>query len=107
MLGEKLLRGDKQDLEVQSLCGEGKIVALYFSGYWCPPCHDYTQELAEWYAKFKAGKNGAQFEVVFVSHDKNVAAFNEHYAPMPWPALPYAEREKKVREAFYRSPTHP
>ena len=95
MLGGKLLRGDT-DVEVQSLCGEGKVIALFFSGHWCPPCLVYAKYLMEWYKKFKIGENGTQLEIVLISEDRNVDAFNAHYAAMPWLALPYADREKKV-----------
>ena len=106
MLGDKLQRGERQDVDVKSLCGEGKVMGLYFSAHWCPPCRGYTLHLAEWYKGFKAGKNGPQFEVVFISDDRDVNSFDKHCAKMPWPALPYAEREKKVRRRTIPSFTY-
>lgn len=78
---------------------KGKNVALYFSAHWCPPCRGFTPKLAATYKSMKsqvqAGKRKDDFEVVFVSSDKNDAAFEEYYGEMPWLALPYANREGK------------
>jgi nucleoredoxin len=45
---------------------QGKIVGLYFSAHWCPPCKVFTPELV----KFR-NQNAANFEVVFVSADNS------------------------------------
>jgi len=46
------------------------------------------------YEKIKAAHD--DFEIVFVSSDKEVAKFDEYYGEMPWLALPYL----KLREDF-------
>jgi len=68
-------------------------VMVYFSAHWCPPCRGFTPKLAESYTKMKAA--GKNFETVFVSSDRDQAAFDEYAAEMPWLALPYSERELK------------
>ena len=72
----------------------GKTVGLYFSAHWCPPCKAFTPELAKTYEAMKASGND-QFEIVFVSSDRDAAVFKEYAAEMPWLSLPYAERELK------------
>lgn len=89
LLGDKLLGTDA----MESICGEGKTVGLYFSAHWCPPCRGFTPKLAEFYKKHHTEKN---FEIVFVSSDKNDAEFQEYYKEMPWLALPFADRGRKV-----------
>jgi ubiquitin len=68
-------------------------VMVYFSAHWCPPCRGFTPKLAESYAAMKAG--GKKFETIFVSSDKDQAAFDGYLGEMPWLALPFAERGLK------------
>jgi len=72
---------------------EGKVVALYFSAHWCPPCRGFTPKLAEIYKTYTT--NGLPFECVFVSSDRDEAAFDAYFGEMPWLALPFADRERK------------
>ncbi len=46
----------------------GKIVGLYFSAQWCPPCRRFTPELASFYKTLVAQEK--PFEVVFISADR-------------------------------------
>jgi thiol-disulfide isomerase/thioredoxin len=72
----------------------GKVVGIYFSAHWCPPCRGFTPQLAAWYAKEKA--KGANVEIVFVSSDRDEKSFDEYHGEMPWLALPYSNRAKKT-----------
>ena len=39
IFGEVVVRGDTlEEIPVAELGGEGKVVGVYFSGHWCPPC---------------------------------------------------------------------
>merc|ERR1740138_643520 len=72
-----------------------KVVAIYFSAHWCPPCRGFTPKLAKAYATYKsAGKN---LEIVFASSDRDEKAFGEYFSEMPWLALPFSERERKEK----------
>eukprot|EP01012_Entosiphon_sulcatum_P024255 TRINITY_DN29428_c0_g1_i1.p1 TRINITY_DN29428_c0_g1~~TRINITY_DN29428_c0_g1_i1.p1 ORF type:complete len:4234 (+),score=586.19 TRINITY_DN29428_c0_g1_i1:35-12736(+) len=65
----------------------GKVVALYFSAHWCPPCQQFTPVLIEAYRRIKdAGKN---FEVVFLSADKTREEWRRYSEGMPWLMAPY------------------
>eukprot|EP00929_Paragymnodinium_shiwhaense_P000811 TRINITY_DN101015_c0_g1_i1.p1 TRINITY_DN101015_c0_g1~~TRINITY_DN101015_c0_g1_i1.p1 ORF type:complete len:162 (-),score=52.45 TRINITY_DN101015_c0_g1_i1:133-618(-) len=46
---------------------KGKLVFVYFSGHFCPPCRRFTPKLAAFYKEAKA--TGKEFEIVFVSSD--------------------------------------
>jgi len=72
---------------------EGKVLGLYFSAHWCPPCRGFTPQLAEWYKAVIPTR--PDFEIVFVSSDRDEASFKEYFAEMPWIALPYVERKRK------------
>lgn len=60
----KLLDSDGK--EVSSNVLDNKIVGIYFSAQWCPPCRHFTPSLVEF-----RDKNKKDFEVVFVSSDRS------------------------------------
>merc|ERR1711998_225324 len=67
-------------------------VMIYFSAHWCPPCRGYTPQLSEAYAK---SSNKDSVAVIFVSSDRDQAAFDEYYGSMTFDALPFSAREQK------------
>lgn len=68
---------------------EKNIICLYFSAYWCPPCRNFTPFLAEFYHEIK--KNHSDFEIIFVSRDKDQNQFEKYYKTMPWLAIPFRD----------------
>jgi len=72
---------------------EGKVVGIYFSAHWCPPCRGFTPKLAEFYTTSLKNKG---MEIVFISSDRDEDSFNEYFKDMPWLALPYADRDAKA-----------
>lgn len=73
----------------------GKVIAVYFSAHWCPPCRAFTPKLASVYQQAKAA--GKKFEVVFCSADHSEEEFLGYFDTMPWLAIKYDDDE---REAF-------
>lgn len=73
-----------------------KFVALYFSAHWCPPCRMFTPKLVEWYKGFKA--KHPEFEIVFVSSDKDEEAMREYVtgAGMPWALASFSKADSEV-----------
>ena len=70
----------------------GKTLGIYFSAHWCPPCRGFTPKLVETYKKVKAA--GRDFEVIFVSSDRDQHSFDEYFAEMPWLAVPHGDSRK-------------
>ncbi|GFR50067.1 hypothetical protein Agub_g12209 [Astrephomene gubernaculifera] len=96
-LGSALLGQDGKNVPVSSIIGPNKVIALYFSAHWCPPCRGFTPVLAETYRSFKAKHaRAADWEVVFVSSDRDEASFKEYFGEMPWLALPFERRDAKA-----------
>ena len=60
-----------------------KLVGLYFSAHWCGPCRQFTPLLAEFYATHKS-LNKDDFEIVFVSGDRDSASYTSYLNTMPW-----------------------
>eukprot|EP00808_Paulinella_micropora_P029053 g75979.t1 len=91
-------RPDKtfEKVSASSLAGPGKVVGLYFSASWCPPCHHFTPELIAFYNKVRA-VNKEKFEVVFISLDREEEAWKNYYASMPWHAMSFDDDDGKKR----------
>jgi nucleoredoxin len=92
IVGSTIVKGG-ESLSSNTLAG--KFVGLYFSAHWCPPCRRFTPQLAETYQKVTS-KNDGQFEIVFVSSDKDAGQFDEYFAEMPWAAIPYSDRDRQA-----------
>jgi len=71
---------------------KGKTFGIYFSAHWCPPCRGFTPELIKTYNKLK--KEGKNFEVVFVSSDRDQKGFDEYFHEMPWLAIPFTDKTR-------------
>mmetsp|Transcript_43132 Transcript_43132/g.88271 ORF Transcript_43132/g.88271 Transcript_43132/m.88271 type:complete len:677 (+) Transcript_43132:77-2107(+) len=85
--------GAKTEEKVDDVAARSEIVGIYFSAHWCPPCRRFTPMLITMYEKLKAMDK--KFEVVFVSSDKDQAAFDEYFGSMPWLALAFSDRALK------------
>jgi len=76
-----------EKIETKSLWKDDvKAVGFYFSAHWCPPCRQFTPKLAEFYKE--AQENSKEFQIIFVSSDRDEESFNEYRKTMPWPAVP-------------------
>lgn len=78
---------------------KGKIVGLYFSAHWCPPCRAFTPKLVEF-----RNKNAEKFEIVFISSDKS-AKDKQNYmtqVKMLWPSVPFRAESGKALATQYK-----
>jgi len=91
LFGAKLQGKEGPVSTSEALAGKNAI-GIYFSAHWCPPCRGFTPKLAEWYTKDLKAKG---LEVIFVSSDRDEAAFNDYFGEQPWLALPFEDRDRK------------
>eukprot|EP00624_Nannochloropsis_granulata_P005541 evm.model.NODE_39505_length_72863_cov_22.203917.16 len=74
---------------------KGKVLLLYFSARWCPPCRSFTPKLKTFYEKVA---NESPVEVVWVSSDDSQTEWNEYGSQMaPYLAVPYANDALRTR----------
>ena len=66
---------------------KAKLIALYFSSLWCPPCKMFKPKLEELYRK--SNEKEKVLEIIFVSGDHAEDEFKEYFSSMPWVAIPY------------------
>lgn len=77
-----------------------KVVGLYFSANWCPPCREFTPILKDFYDELRA--NDLPFEIVFISSDKKDHDLDKYMKDChgDWLAVPFGNeiiRELKQR----------
>jgi len=95
MFGEKLRTHKKKKVSTAVL-SDKKIIGIYFSAHWCPPCRAFTPELVKFHKNMT--KAGNAFEIVFVSSDNDKSAMYEYVKEMnmPWLVLPFGDEHKKT-----------
>lgn len=92
--GDFLLSPTGAQVKVSEL--EGKVVGLYFSANWYSPCTKFTDLLVDVYQQLKECSNiNLGFEIVFVSSDEDLNAFNTYRSSMPWLAIPFSDLETR------------
>jgi nucleoredoxin len=85
---------DRETLFNVEDCGIDEIksssfLGLLFSAHWCPPCQSFLSILKEFYSEVNIDKK--KCEILLVSTDKSEVDYREHYAHMPWLALPFQD----------------
>ncbi|CAM6032104.1 unnamed protein product, partial [Sphagnum compactum] len=75
-----------------------KLIGIYFSAHWCPPCRGFTPLLVEFFSDLKDYDDSA-LEIVFVSSDSDQGSFDEYWGSMNFAALPFDARTIKEQLA--------
>lgn len=94
LFGDKLRTAKNKSVSVDTL--SEKVIGIYFSAHWCPPCRAFTPQLVKFYDKLQADKK--PFEIVFVSSDQNKDAMYDYMKEMGmnWSALPFGDKHKDI-----------
>eukprot|EP00045_Choanoeca_perplexa_P001343 m.19023 g.19023 ORF g.19023 m.19023 type:complete len:195 (-) comp10883_c0_seq1:106-690(-) len=79
---------------------DGKVLGLYFSASWCPPCRQFTPHLIDWYTSGAVTKD--EFQIIFVSSDRTKRQFDDYLGEMEWLAIPFedAARRQKLKKHY-------
>eukprot|EP01089_Gocevia_fonbrunei_P005547 TRINITY_DN1601_c0_g1_i2.p1 TRINITY_DN1601_c0_g1~~TRINITY_DN1601_c0_g1_i2.p1 ORF type:complete len:116 (+),score=28.77 TRINITY_DN1601_c0_g1_i2:91-438(+) len=97
--GDSLVNAAGESVSTDTL--NDKIIAIYFSAHWCPPCRGFTPKLVEFYNEAK--KEGKALEIVFASSDSDEKSMFSYMTgdKMPWLAVPHGDpRIDKLSEKF-------
>lgn len=100
LLGPKLFRKGTDSAPAFALLRDTKLVALYFSAHWCPPCQKFTPILKRFYEN----TSRKDIEIVYISSDRTLDEFLSYYGSMPWLAVPTdaeaAQRKNELARTF-------
>ena len=94
LLGNELYINDLDTVNTNEHLSNKKIIGLYFSGSYCPPCIKFTPILSKVYNELK--ELDKSIEIIFISSDKTIESFQHYYNYMPWLSLPYEKRNMKT-----------
>jgi len=94
---------DGEGNKVDAATLQGKMLFFYFSASWCGPCQNFTPKLATIYNKqCEAKADGKDFEIIFVSSDRDDASFEAYFKKMPWLALDKSSAKFDEFRSFLR-----
>jgi thiol-disulfide isomerase/thioredoxin len=105
LLGPSLLRRTGSNANPEATADalhNTRLVGLYFSAHWCPPCRRFTPMLIEAYNHLKEEHALHGLEIIFVSSDRSVTEFNQYYESMPWMAVPYDATRMRQQQISIR-----
>ncbi|TYZ68064.1 hypothetical protein PybrP1_010285 [[Pythium] brassicae (nom. inval.)] len=89
LFGEQL-RTKSGNKPTAELLADKKVVGLYFSAHWCPPCRAFTPLLSSTYEDMV--EEHPEFEIIYLSGDRDAASFEEYYGEMPFLSVPFENR---------------
>merc|ERR1711998_708168 len=99
-MGEEFLTTAGETVSLSDIQGEGKLICVYFSAHWCPPCRGFTPQLVKTYSALKAA--GKPIECIFVSSDRSPAEFKSYFGTMPWLAIPHGDKRAQDLMARFK-----
>ena len=67
--GKTLIKADGSSHQADAVLSGKKVVLIYFSAHWCPPCRGFTPVLKDFYEEVK----DQGVELIFVSSDRSSA----------------------------------
>jgi len=103
VFGAQLIAADGRREAPASLLAGSHVVCVYFGGGWNPKCRELSERLGAFAVHVQADVM-VRTVCVFVSHDKDAAAFAKSKASLlNWSAVPFDDRFRKGRlDGFFK-----
>ncbi|NLB54858.1 MAG: redoxin domain-containing protein [Lentisphaerae bacterium] len=100
MFGPELINLAGEKVPVSEL--EGKTLGILFTAHWCPPCRAFSPVLVDVYNSLM--KDGAEFEIIQVSADRNAGEMQAYMKDikMPWLALSFGNAKIQALNQRYK-----
>ncbi|XP_066567719.1 nucleoredoxin-like protein 2 [Amia ocellicauda] len=101
--GRVLLNRDGEPVDPDAAL-RNKVVGLYFSAGWCPPCRDFTPILCDFYTELLEEQDPpARFELVFISSDRSAEDMVQYMHALhgEWLALAWSDPYKHELKKKY------
>ena len=104
-----LARGGRGRTALGSALADVDLVFLYAAAGHSAPCRKFTPQLVKFYHDARRirradPKRTRSVEVVLVGADKSASEFQNHFAEMPWLAVPYEAEARERLAAWMRAP---
>lgn len=77
--------------DLDEILNKNKLIALYFSGHFCPSCRTFTPALIKAYENWKA--NDQKIEIIFVSCDDTEKHYQAASQNHLWKKIDYKNKE--------------
>ena len=88
ILGKRNLITNSGEIPVASL-SSNKLIGLYFTAHWCPPCRTFLPKLINIYNTVNSPTK--VFEIIFISFDRDSETMYNYLEEMPWAAVVYSD----------------
>jgi len=91
------LKGPFLAPDLSRVAGDGlrttRLIGIYFSASWCPPCRQFTPVLAAAHRQIQGRFGSKAWEVVLVPRDTQEADWRDYFSGMPWVSLPFGHSD--------------
>jgi len=65
------------------------VLALFFTGSWCPPCEEFSAELVNFYNE--ANQKEKHFEIIQITNEKSELIYKNSIEKLPWTFIPFGD----------------
>eukprot|EP00794_Sanderia_malayensis_P002474 gene2474-2848_t len=90
--GHKLLTKKGELVASETALADKKVIAVYFSAHWCPPCRQFTPMLKQFFEELQS--QNKSFTIIFVSSDQTEADMKAYFAEHgDYYACPFDDKE--------------